>query len=251
MSAPGDASMPPFQPDRGSPIPLYYQVAAHLEAAIVDGRIAPGTRFENEIQLAQEMGLSRPTMRRAMQHLVDRGLVVRRRGVGTRVVQPKVRRPLELSSLHDDLAAAGQQPGTEVLSLQTVPAAGEVAEELQVEDGTPVVRIERLRTAGEYPIAQMTNYLPEDVVTFDLGDLERHGLYHLLRRAGVTLHSANQSIGARSARAAEARTLGESRGAALLTMTRTTFDDHGRPVEYATHLYAASRYSIDISLLTG
>jgi DNA-binding transcriptional MocR family regulator len=69
-----------------------------------------GTRLENEIVLAEQLGLSRPTMRRAIEYLVDRGLLVRRRGVGTQVVQPKVRGPVELSSLYDDLRAAWREP---------------------------------------------------------------------------------------------------------------------------------------------
>ena len=85
--------------DRNSPFPLYFQVAQHLEDAIRSGALATGTLFQNEVDLAASLGLSRPTMRRAMQHLVDKGLVVRRRGIGTRVVQPKLRRPLELTSL--------------------------------------------------------------------------------------------------------------------------------------------------------
>ncbi|MCW2756646.1 MAG: transcriptional regulator, partial [Nocardioidaceae bacterium] len=92
-----DSAVPPFTVDRASPVPLYFQVAQHLEHAITSGTVPPGTLLSNEIQLADEMGLSRPTMRRAMQHLVDKGLVVRRRGIGTRVVQPTVRRRLELS----------------------------------------------------------------------------------------------------------------------------------------------------------
>ena len=105
---PGLASLPRFVVDRSSPVPLYFQVAQYLEDAIHSGAVPTGTLFQNEVDLAASLGLSRPTMRRAMQHLVDKGLVVRRRGIGTRVVQPKLRRPLELTSLYDDLAAAGR-----------------------------------------------------------------------------------------------------------------------------------------------
>ena len=83
-----------FAVDRSSPVPLYFQVAQHLEHAIDSGALPPGTLLLNEIALADALKLSRPTMRRAMQTLVDKGLVVRRRGIGTRVVQPKMRRPL-------------------------------------------------------------------------------------------------------------------------------------------------------------
>ena len=240
-----------FAVDRTSPVPLYFQVAQHLERAIESGDVPPGTLFDNEIQLAAQFRLSRPTMRRAMEHLVDKGLVVRRRGIGTRVVQPKVRRPLELTSLHDDLARSGQSPTTTVISFEMVPASAEIADRLAVPPDDPVLELVRLRGAGGLPIAKMTNYLPERVVGFSPGDLESRGLYELLRSNGISLHSATQTVGARSASAAEAKLLQEQRGAALLTMQRVTYDDRGDVVEYGTHVYAASRYAFETHLLTG
>jgi DNA-binding GntR family transcriptional regulator len=235
---------------RTSPVPLYFQVAQHLENAISSGQIPPGTRFDNEIALADRLGLSRPTMRRAMQHLVDKGLIVRRRGIGTRVVQPKVRRPLDLTSLFDDLTSTGQKPTTQVLGYEILGADSAVAEKLAVPEGSSVVRVERLRCARKLPIARMTNFLPVAVFDVTADDLERRGLYELLRSNGVRLHSAIQTVGARKASAAEARLLGEPRGAALLTMQRLSFDDHGQAVEWGDHLYAASRYAFEINLLT-
>lgn len=72
--------------DRSSPVPLYYQVAREIERAIQAGSLVPGDRLDNETELANRLGLSRPTMRRAMQDLVSKGLLVRKRGVGTQVV---------------------------------------------------------------------------------------------------------------------------------------------------------------------
>ena len=239
-----------FSINRTSPVPLYFQVAQHLEEAISSGRIPPGTLFDNEIVLAERLGLSRPTMRRAMQHLVDKGLVVRRRGIGTRVMQPKVRRPLELTSLFDDLTSAGQAPSTELLSFETISADASIAEKLRVEIGDDVIRVERLRCAQELPIALLTNYLPQRLATFGAEDLERGVLYALLRSRGVHLHSAVQTVGARTASAAEARQLGEPRRAAVLTMQRVSFDDRGDTVEWGDHVYAASRYAFEINLLT-
>jgi len=245
-----DAALRSFTVDRSSPVPLYYQVAQHLEAAISRGDIPPGTLFTNEIALADELGLSRPTMRRAMQYLVDKGLIVRRRGIGTRVVQPTVRRPLELTSLHDDLARSGQKPTTTVLGFDRVAAEGPVADALRVASGVEVLRIQRLRSADQRPIAKLTNYLPPHLSDLSREALETHGLYELLRARNVRLHSATQTIGARTATAAEARLLQEPPRAALLTMERVTYDDHGAVVEWGTHLYAASRYAFDINLLS-
>jgi DNA-binding GntR family transcriptional regulator len=249
MSAPVTDVLETFAIDRSSPIPLWFQVAQHFEQSIAAGVLPQGTLLDNEIALAAQLGISRPTMRRAMEQLVDQGLIVRRRGIGTRVVQPKVRRPLELTSLHDDLASTGQRPTTTVLRFETVGADAEVAGRLRLEQGDPVVWVERLRSAMDQPIARMTNWLPADVVTFDEEALATTGLYDLLRRTGVLLHSATQTVGARTASSAEARELGESRGAALLTMERETLDDHGTVVEFASHLYAASRYSFEINLV--
>jgi GntR family transcriptional regulator len=238
-----------FAIDRSSPVPLYYQVALHFERAIESGEIPNGSHFENEVQLAQSLRLSRPTMRRAMQHLVDKGLIVRRRGIGTRVVQPKVRRPMELTSLYDDLAGSGQSPTTQVLQVEAITTDEDLAIRLSCPTGSPALKIVRLRSASTTPIAKLTNYLPEAVGDFDAGELEAHGLYELMRGRGIQLHSATQFVGARNATAAEARILHESRSAALLTMQRVTYDDHGAVVEYGDHIYAASRYSFETHLL--
>ncbi len=238
-----------FSIDRASPLPLYFQVATHFENAITSGLLPPGTLFENEILLADRIGVSRPTMRRAMEQLVDQGMIVRRRGIGTRVVQPKVRRPLELTSLYDDLATAGRKPTTTVLAFESLPADEEVATKLGLTPGAPVVKIVRLRAAQVEPIAVMTNYLPADLVTFGASDLAERGLYDLLRRKGIHLHSATQTVGARNATPQEAVLLDQLKGTALLTMQRETLDDTGRVVEYATHLYVANNYSFEIHLV--
>ncbi|MFI6966381.1 GntR family transcriptional regulator [Streptomyces sp. NPDC050255] len=234
--------------DRSSPVPLYFQVAQQLQQLIESGTLAPGTRLENEIALADKFGLSRPTMRQAMQYLVDKGLLARKRGVGTQVVNNRVRRQVELTSLFEDLQRDDRRPRTEVLSMQTVPAAGPVAAALELEPGTPTVALRRLRYANDEPIAVMQNHLPADLLTLTEDDLTAHGLYELLRRAGVSLRTARQNIGARRATAAEARLLGEGRSGTLLTMERTVQGDAGRPVEFGSHLYRASRYSFEMTL---
>ncbi|MEW2544745.1 GntR family transcriptional regulator [Streptomyces sp. NPDC047002] len=235
--------------DRTSPVPLYYQLAQQLEAAIERGRLAPGSLLGNEIELAGRLGLSRPTVRQAIQSLVDKGLLVRRRGVGTQVVHSQVKRPLELSSLYDDLEAAGQRPATRVLRHTVRPAAAEVAAALGVAEGADVLLLERLRYAHDEPMAYLRNHLPAGLVDCESADLESTGLYRLMRAGGTTLHSARQSVGARRASGEEAVLLGEETGAPLLTMERVTFDDTGRAVEFGSHVYRASRYSFEFQLL--
>ncbi|MFF1675639.1 GntR family transcriptional regulator [Streptomyces sp. NPDC058256] len=235
--------------DRSSPVPLYFQLSQQLEAAIEHGVLTPGSLLGNEIELAGRLGLSRPTVRQAIQSLVDKGLLVRRRGVGTQVVHSQVKRPLELSSLYDDLEAAGQRPETQVLVNIVEPASAEVAAALSVAEGSEVHRVERLRLAHGEPMAYLCNHLPPGLLKFDSAQLEATGLYRLMRATGITLHSARQSIGARAATAEEGQRLGEPAGAPLLTMQRTTFDDTGRAVEFGSHTYRASRYSFEFQLL--
>ena len=245
------APLPRLVVDRLSPIPLYYQVATRLEQLIEDGGLPVGSRLQNEIDLADQLGVSRPTMRRAISYLVERGLLVRRRGVGTQVVQPKVRRPVALSSLFDDLTKSGRAPRTEVVSLDVHPVSDALAHALGVEDGTPAVHLERLRFAGDEPLALMHNVLPLGVLDLRREDLERHGLYELLRAAGSEPRMATEVIGARVATAAEARSLSEARSAPLLTMTRTAWDVDGRAVEYGSHVYRATHYSFEVNLTVG
>jgi DNA-binding GntR family transcriptional regulator len=237
--------------DRTSPVPLYYQVATRLQELIETGEIGVGARIENEVDLAERLGVSRPTTRRAIQYLVERGMLVRKRGVGTQVVHPKVRRPVELTSLHDDLVAGGRRPSTVVREVRVGPADATVAAALDLAPGATVTWIERLRFADDEPIALMHNAIPLDVLDVRPAELLENGLYELLRRAGNVPRSATQVIGARSATAREAHVLGEKRGASLLTMTRTAWDERGRALEYGSHLYRASVYSFELNLTAG
>ncbi|OCB53784.1 GntR family transcriptional regulator [Mycobacterium vulneris] len=234
--------------DRSSPVPLYFQVAQVFEKAILDGQLKPGDRFENELALASRLNLSRPTTRRAIQELVDKGLLVRKRGVGTQVVQTPVHRPVELTSLYDDLARAGQEPATKVLEYSIGPASDEVAGWLNLPPGSEVATMRRLRMSNGQPLAVMTNYLPAALAP-DEAQLEQSGLYRSLRSRGVHIRLARQRIGARAASRDEARLLEEKPKAPLLVMERTAFDDSGRIVEYGSHVYRASRYYFDTTLV--
>lgn len=232
-------------------MPLYFQVAQHLEQLVESGQYRPGMRLDTEIMLADQLGVSRPTVRRAIKYLVDRGLLVRQRGLGTQVIRPKVRRPVELSSLFDDLEAAGRQPSTDVLSFRVEEPSEVVARALEVALDSRVYAVERLRLTGDEPLSILRNWIPLCVLDLDPSALNERGLYQVLRSSGVNLKAATQTIGGRGAKATEARLLGERPGAPLLTMTRTAYDETGRPVEYGSHIYRASRYTFYVTLTTG
>ncbi len=231
--------------DRASPVPLYHQLAGQLSAAVSDGRLQPGDPFENEIALAERLALSRPTVRRAIQEMVDQGLLVRRRGLGTTVANRKVHRRAALSSLYDDLVREGRSPHTEVLELESVTDE-RAASALDVPAETPLLSVVRLRLAGDSPLAIMHNWLPPAHADLTRDELEETGLYAALRHRGVKPVVAQQSIGARMPTAAERRHLRIRGSQPLLTMTRMAFDSGGNAVEYGDHAYRAEDYTIDL-----
>ncbi|MYR08876.1 UTRA domain-containing protein [Gordonia sp. SID5947] len=238
----------PVELDRSTPVPLYHQLAQAIEAAIVRGDLTPGDRLENELDMASRLKLSRPTIRQAIQELVDKGVVVRKRGVGTQVVQNPVHRSVELTSLYDDLTTAGMHPTTQLLEYRIGVPDDDLRIELGMAVGAEAVTVKRLRCAGGEPLALMTNHLPADICP-PAGELENGGLYKGLRGRGVHIRLARQRIGAKAADAEEAAALGDDVGAPLLTMQRTAFDDAGRVVEVGRHAYRADRYFFETTVV--
>jgi DNA-binding GntR family transcriptional regulator len=233
--------------NRYSPMPLYFQVAQGLERAITGGTLPPGARLENEIDLAARLGVSRPTMRRAIEQLVAEGLLERIRGIGTRVLDPAARPSRELPGLWDDLQAAGRAPRTQVLEFGVEPADRTAAAALGVKPGARVYVFTRLRLAGSEPLALLRNVVPAGVVRLSRRSLTDSGLYALLRAGGAGPVTCRRTIGARAAKGAEARALGESKGAPVLTVEQTGYDARGVALEYGDHVFRAARYSVDVT----
>jgi DNA-binding GntR family transcriptional regulator len=238
--------------DKSSPVPLYFQIAENLRAAIDSGRLRPGEHLENELQLCERLGVSRPTVRQAIERLVQDGLIQRQRGVGTVVVSRRINRPLALTSLFDDLQAGGRQPQTLVLRADEVSPDSTVAEALSLPKTytARVLLLERLRSADDRPLAVMRNYLPLGLLPDDesILNLKEHGLYEILRRRGVQFKSAEETIGARRATSEEARLLQVPRSTTVLAVARIARDPSATPIEYGLHAYLADRYSFKVTL---
>jgi GntR family transcriptional regulator len=231
--------------DRGSPIPLYHQLAEQLSAAVTDGRLAPGDPFENELAMCERLQLSRPTVRRAIQEMVDQGLLVRRRGVGTTVANAKVHRTFKLTSLYDDLLRAGRSPQTTVLALEIAQDA-RAAGALDLPADAHLLAVTRLRLVDEQPLALLHNWLPPAYTDLTRDELETTGLYDALRTRGAKPVVARQTIGARTPTPAERRHLGLRGSQPVLTMTRMAFDAGGTAVEFGDHSYRAEDYALDM-----
>lgn len=243
-----DVAVPMIRIDRTSPIPLYFQVTAQLEAAIDAGDLAPGDRLPNEIDMADTLGLSRPTMRRALEELVDKGLLVRKRGYGTEVASTQIHRRVELTSLYDDLNAAGKQPTTDVLKFDPACVNATAAAAVGAAGSAPLVYFERLRYADGRPLALMRNWLPPSHADLSKDELAGDGLYRILRSRGVRPQVAKQRITAHAASQREARLLQIRRGQPLIAMQRTAYDADGRVIEFGDHVYRADGYAIEVTV---
>jgi DNA-binding GntR family transcriptional regulator len=166
------------------------------------------------------------------------------------MVAPRpVRRAVALTSLYDDLKEAGREPRTRLLSLERVQCPPDVAEHLALGPDAFVWRFDRLRVAGDDPIALMHNVVPDGLVEIREEDLERTGLYELLRSGGISPHVATQRVGARKAGAEEAEMLEMEPGDPVLTVTRIAYDANGRPIEYGAHRYPAESYWFEMMLV--
>jgi DNA-binding GntR family transcriptional regulator len=235
--------------ERSGPIPLYFQIAQKIESAIMNGDLPAGSRLENEVALGDRLGLSRPTVRRAIQELVDKGLLVRRRGIGTQVVHGQVTRGVELTSLFEDLARSGKIPTTKMIDIKEVKADAKMAEILALGVGSPVLYVKRLRLADNVPVSILENWLPSEFVDLDRDAMIEHGLYQLLRSRGVNIRVAKQKIGARKATSTESDLLEIDKNSALLTMDRTAYDNSGKAVEFGHHCYRPDLYSFEVTLV--
>jgi DNA-binding GntR family transcriptional regulator len=235
--------------DRKSSVPLYFQLSELLEKSILSGQLSAGDRLENEISICERLGLSRPTVRRAIEELVDKGLLVRRRGLGTQVVHGQVTRGVELTSLFDDLERAGRKPSTKVLELKLLPADSIVAQQLGVLVGQKVVFLHRVRSAGNTPVAVMQNWIHPRFENLTEKDVSGAGLYEWLRQQGASIQVARQKIGARRASAKEASLLEIEKNSPVLTMDRTAFDNSGVALEYGQHCYRTDLYSFEFTIV--
>lgn len=236
----------PVNVDRNSPVPIYHQLAEQLATAIHEGILQPGDFLEGEVSLARRFDISRPTVRRSIGVLVARGLVVRRRGVGTTVSPQAVHRRSDNGSLFDDLTAAGLEPATTVLRLAFGQVEPRIAHAMDLDPATPLVALVRLRLVNQVPMAILRNWLALPLRDLAVIDLEEHGLYELLRQRGIWPAVAQQTIGSRSATSDEHRLLGLGRGEPILDVTQLAFDTDGRPIEYGEHSYRSDRYRFEV-----
>lgn len=230
---------------------LYAQIVDALRADIAE-RLRPGDAIAPQTELERRFGVSRITVRRAIDELVQAGLVVRRQGSGTFVARPKVTE--ELGVLHgwtDGMRAQGLTPRTvDCDILEVVPPAW-VAQVLRLEarDLERVIRIQRLRYADNEPLCVMVDYLRLRFVPHLVEDgLSGESLYEtLMERYGLDLAVAEDTVTARGASVFEARLLGVAENAHVLYVTRVTYLPDDEPLGVATVVSRADRYEYRVA----
>jgi GntR family transcriptional regulator len=232
-------------------VPLHLQIRESLQGRIARGGWQPGSRLPSEPELAEQFNVSRMTVRQAVDKLVERGLLYRRRGVGTFVAPVRMARDLgRLTSFSEDAAARGVAARSHVLSAGVEPAPAPVAEELRLEPGQPVVRVERVRRYETTPVALQTVWVPEHLCRHLVDpEVSEGSIYaHLEQAHHFRMGWGVQSISARTPTGDERATLDMPAHAALLVVRRTTFLDDGVPIELSESLYRSDEHGYTITL---
>ena len=220
------------------------ELATALEHQILSGRWPTCTKIPAERTLSRRHGVSRETVRVALDELERAGLVVRRHGSGTYVAARRLEQSLlGHFSIVESLRSAGAAIETRVLSKGMTTALPTVAHELGVTEGANVLELERLRSVDGVPLMLERTWLPGQLVpTLEDADLASEGLYRTLRhRFGIVLVRAVESFEPVLLRPAEARLLGEEANRPALMLLRTTYDDRDRPIETARALLRGDR----------
>ena len=232
------------------PTPVYYQIEESIRGDIAAGRLSPGDRLPTEQQLCDLFEVSRMTVRRALQDLISDGVIMRRRGHGPVVAPPRFVRPLgRFFGLFDTMAAQGILVTSRVLSWETLPASPREAQWLQIQEGEPVLFLQRLRLVDDIPLAlQHTVLRGEETGFLRAEELEEHSLYHLLAQHGLHLEDGTQTVTARMPTQTQCRLLELSPQTPLLYIEHSTQLRSGETIEFSRSWYNSSRFSMVISL---
>ena len=203
--------------DRSSYVPFYIQVMDALKEAINDEAFKPGDQLPGEPELCRLFDVSRTVIRQALKELEFEGLIVREKGRGTFVAEPKIGESLfqELTGFYQDMTTKGHRLDSDVLKQEVVSAGKKVANYLQIDPATAVIQIDRLRFVDGEPIVLVTTYLPYALCPSLIDvDLRNQSLYEFLdNEYGIVISRGQRTLEAVPANEYEAKLLQVSKGA--------------------------------------
>ena len=239
--------------DHTSSIPFYIQLREVLEARILGGEWQPGDRLPTEQEMCATYDVSRTVVRQTLLEMENKGLIIKRRGKGSFVAKPKIREGLvqKLTGFYHDMAEQGHVTRTEVLHHEVEPAKPTVALHLELERGTPVFSIERLRFVNDEPIVLVHTYVPRDLCPglVDV-DLTNRSLYSTLEDDfGLILSHGRRTIEAVIAGEREAHYFDIETGAPLISLQSVSYLHDGTPIEYFHAFHRGDRSRFVVNLL--
>ncbi len=234
------------------PTPLYHQLYTLLKEQIIDGTITYGSQLPTEQELGEAFGLSRITVKRAMDELSSEKLVERRRGRGTTVTYKYKPKPVKapLVGMLESIETMGRHTHTRTLDIAEAIPPAEVREELGLQDGDTACRLVRVRLTEDeqQPFAYYFSWTLSPVSTFSQDALKNHTRVELLRRQGVHLSRIDQLISAEPAAADVARELNLREGSPLLVLTRRSVVDQGKLVDLLQCRYNPAIFQYQMSM---
>ncbi len=240
--------------DRGSHVPYYLQLKEALTEGIQQGDWGPGDLIPSEAELGKSFGVSRTVVRQALKEMTYEGLVVRQKGKGTFVTQPKISSRSLIQSLegfYGEMAERGVPVLTKVLEQTLEPADTDVAANLELEAMAPVVKLVRLRFVEDEPIVLVESHLPyemcRDVIK---ADLEQGSLYAFLEEeCGLTIGRGWRRIEAVAADEETAARLAVEFGSPLIRLKSVSYTPEGTPLEYFDALFRGDRSRFEVEIV--
>lgn len=233
-------------------VPKYFQLASILRQQIDNGEWQPRSAIPSERQLEVMYNVSRTTIREAIDYLTRQGYLYREHGRGTFVSPPKLQKGLmELTSFSEDLVKRGIRPGQIIRDISTVVPPASILQRMELQPGTPLLRLERIRLGNDVPIGLQTSYLSlEPGQTITRVEMESAGsLYRLIQEKFHIIPSeADETLEVTIATKEEADLLQIEEGAPLLLSERVLFAQNRKPVEYVKILYRGDRYRYYVRL---
>ncbi len=226
--------------------PLPELIAESIRQAINSGQLQPGEQLPSEPQFAEQLGVSRTTLRDAVRILVSEGILERRRGVGTFIANNplvNIQEGLEtLFSTTELIHNKGYVPGTSESKWETIPATENLADILEVPSGTPLMHLSRTRTANGIPVIHCEEYLPLTLLGIDEIETPQGdwSLYKLLKEAGFSISSAVCKVAPVVADQNLVAKLNVQLNHPLLLLRQTHFANDNRPILYCENYHNSS-----------
>lgn len=231
--------------NKDNPIPLYYQLAEWLREQIQTGLLKAGAQLPSERELSEQFGISRMTVRQAIAYLGHEGVLLVKQGVGTFVSEPKLAHDtLHLLGFTEEMIQQGGVAISRVLEQRVIQVPVGVARGLNLASTQTVLKIVRLRLAGQTPLLLETIFIPALLCPgLEDEDLTTTSLYALLERHyGLRLRYARQSLEATIANDYESDLFGVEPGTPMILVEGVTSTDQNQPVEYFKAIYRGDRF---------